>query len=325
MSRKSYYGMLLLAVICLCTGVQAAINTIPAGGTVFIGEEGLDLTAAGIDSNTQLAYWQPGNSLSNAPDYVLLVGNAINFYVNPQIFTERTGPWYRMSDQTVVLYVQDPSLAIRFYDVDTGRDATGLRVVAGEQMQFRIDNNLYPMMGRPGVAGAPVSIHVRDPNGVEYTSLINQAGVSTSLLDIPVNSGSYFTGPIWYINAPYITGIYDIWAVCNANRMRDNYEVVGKTITAVLHQPIGGGAITITIVTPTTTTPTTTTTPVPTTPVPTTTTPIPTTTVPPTTPPPSTSIPPTTTVPPTTTTPGFGALAALAAGILALIVLRKSH
>jgi hypothetical protein len=318
---KIRLGMMLLAAVCLIGAVQAAINTIPTGGTVFIGEEGLDISSS-MGGGTMIEFYAAGsNPTTDSPAKVLTV-TPTNFFVNPADFSGYTGPWYvGHHTNMVAFYVQDSSLRIRIYDVQTGRDATGLKIVAGEEMQFRIDTNLYLMADRSGVPGAPVTIHVRDPNGVEYSSLLNMGGLPTSLVDIPVNSASFYTGPVWYINAPYITGVYDIWAVCNANHMEDNYPEPGKTITPVLEQPIGEGAVNITV-----TTPTATATPTPTTPVPTTTTPVPTTTTPvPTSPPPTTTTLPVTTitVSPTTTTPGFGVLAAVAAGILALFVLRK--
>jgi hypothetical protein len=321
MIRKMQLGMVLLAAMCLIAGVQAAINTIPAGGTVFIGEEGLDISSP-MGGVTMIEFYAAGSNPTTDSATKVLTVTPNNFYVNPADFSGYTGPWYvGHHTGTVAFYVQDPSIGIRIYDVQTGRDATGLKIVAGEEMQFRIDNNLYTMTERSGVAGAPVTIHVRDPNGVEYNSLLDMSGLATSLVDIPVSSPSYYTGPIWYINAPYVTGIYDIWAECNANHMEDNYPELGKTITSVLEQPIGEEAVTITV-----TTPTTTATPTTTTPVPTTTTPIPTTTIliPTSSPPTTTTLPvTTTTAPPTTTTPGFGVLTALAAGTLALFILRK--
>ena len=88
------------------------------------------------------------------------------------------------------------------------------------------------MAQRPGVAGAPITIHIRDPTGAEFTSVRDEAGVTTSLVNIPVNTSVYDTGPVWAADPPqYQAGTYEVWADCNANGMKDNYNQAGKTTT----------------------------------------------------------------------------------------------
>ena len=113
----------------------------------------------------------------------------------------------------------------------TGREV-GSGSVAGDPLGFRIETNLYSMAQRPGVAGAPITIHIRDPTGAEFTSVQNEAGVTTSLVNIPVNTSVYDTGPVWAADSPqYQAGTYEVWADSNANGMKDNYNQVGKTTT----------------------------------------------------------------------------------------------
>ena len=112
----------------------------------------------------------------------------------------------------------------------TGREI-GTGAISGDPLGFRIETNLDAMAQRPGVAGAPITIHVRDPTGAEFTSLVN-GGVTTSLVNIPVNASVYETGPIWATDtSQYRAGSYEVWADCNANGMKDNYNQVGKTTT----------------------------------------------------------------------------------------------
>lgn len=241
-------GLILIAC-CASLPAGAAINQIPKGGTVFMGEEGLDISATGVVSGGEIGWWSPGASVSgSAPSYTLVIGDNASFYADPNIFSGRTGPWYVMSDRSLAFYVQDPYLEIRIFDVVTGRDRTFGKVVRGDELMFRIESNLYVMKER-GVAGAPVTIRVRDPKGTEYDSLVNASGIRTSLIEIPVDSTLFFTVPIWdtgYRDYPY--GVYEIWAECNANRMKDNYPVEGKTITAKEKRGIEeiGVAITVT-------------------------------------------------------------------------------
>ena len=81
-------------------------------------------------------------------------------------------------------------------------------------------------MANRGVSGAPVTIHIQAPDGSEYSSVSGN-----SLIDIPVSTASYSTGPIWSTGS-YTSGTYTIWAECNANSMNDNYGAVGKSQSA---------------------------------------------------------------------------------------------
>jgi hypothetical protein len=319
MIRVSY---LILVILLLVVPASAALNDIPSRGTVFLGEEGLDITATNVTDGLDLAWWAPGNALDSTPSYTTRVDNAEAFYINPQIFGTRTGTWYIYPTRELVFYVQEPSLDIRPIYVEMGIPVVE-KIFLGEEIRFRIDNNLYVMGERPGVEGAPVTIHVRDARGVEYAALINARGETTSLLNIPVTTSAYETVPIWDTGYPaYGEGLYEIWADCNANNMKDNYPAEGKTITAVEEWLVGGVGVTITTTTTSTPPPTTEPTPPPT-PEPTT----PPTTFPPTSPPATvTSLPPTTTTPPPTTTiPGFeGMLGLLSlAGIAILLGYRN--
>lgn len=252
---------LILLIICAILTTEAAINQIPKGGTVFIGEEDLDISATGVQSGGEIAWWAPGTMVRDSvPSYSLIIANNTSFYTDPNIFSKRTGPWYTMPDRELAFYIQQPLLQIRIFDVATGRDRTSGKVVRGDELMFRIDSNLYTMKERE-IAGAPVTIRVRNPNGVEYDSLINASGQRTSLIEIPVDSQSYYTVPIWdtgYRDYPF--GVYEIWAECNANRMMDNYFVEGGTISTKERQGIEEIGIGITATTTIPGTPVTTTT-----------------------------------------------------------------
>jgi hypothetical protein len=55
----------------------------------------------------------------------------------------------------------------------------------------------------------------------------------TSIVDIPVNTVPFYTGSIWNMGNPdvYGPGTYTIWAESNINNMKNNYEVIGKTVS----------------------------------------------------------------------------------------------
>ncbi len=184
------------------------------------------------------------------------VTDATSFYVAPQTFKGKTGTWYDMGTNSPAIIVADPNLSIRVYDVGYGQiDRTGLWVPMDFELQFRIETNLHAMTVRPGVAGAPIEVRVNQKDGIEYSTLTNRAGVATPLL-FAVDRNPYMTGPVWYPDAGYSRGVYDFYAFCNANNMKDNYNVVGKTITPLSE--------TVSLSRTTTTTPAPTQTPVPT-------------------------------------------------------------
>ncbi|MDH7594160.1 MAG: DUF3821 domain-containing protein [Methanomicrobiales archaeon] len=310
-------GALFLLPLLLITPAVAGLNEIPLGGTMFVGEEGLDITATGVPSGGEIGWWAPGTSVQDAtPSYTLRVDDNTSFYVDPITFASRTGPWYSLPDRRLAFYVQLPAIELKVFDVRTGRDRTQGKVIRGDELMFRIASNLYSMTER-GVQGAPVTIRVRDPNGVEFDSLVNASGERTSLVEIPVDSQLFFTVPIWDTGySDYQFGTYEIWAECNANKMKDNYPVEGRTITSKEERPVEEIGITVTITTTGTPTATVTPTTVFTVSPPATMTLEVTTSVAPTT-----AETPVTTPAATTTMPGY--LAATAILALLIVVLRR--
>ncbi len=333
--RKGSISLILAVLLLLPAGVLAAapIATIDPGNTVFLGEEGLDITAA-LGGATSIGWWaSAANIASSSPSYTITVSSPTSFFVAPTDFMGKLGPWYRLNaagkaDGTAFL-VADPSLDIRVEDATLGYDATDGWVPVGDEVQFRITTNLYQMTQRPGVSAVPMKINVRSPDGASYSALVNAAGMTTSLDTIPVSTSPYSTGPIWDTSRRdlYPFGTYRISAECNVNRIKDNYGAPGKTYTptiGMLDQEQNPLITVNTRTTAVTTVPTTRATTVTT---------IPTTvTSPPTTVVTTTAAPTTvlTTVPATTATtapaktPGFGAALA-AAGLLAALVLARKE
>lgn len=224
-----------LVLFCLAAlvafPVSAAITDVPSGGTVFIGEQGLNIAAANVTAGSQIArFGGGGNVQTDAPSDLVTVSDPTSFYVSPTQFGSAAGAWYTFPGRQLAFIVKDPSLQLRVINGRTGREI-GTGAISGDPLGFRIETNLDAMAQRPGVAGAPITIHVRDPTGAEFTSLVN-GGVTTSLVNIPVNASVYETGPIWATDtSQYRAGSYEVWADCNANGMKDNYNQVGKTTT----------------------------------------------------------------------------------------------
>ncbi|MFA5269773.1 MAG: DUF3821 domain-containing protein [Methanoregula sp.] len=233
--------VLALALLIIPAGVMAApaIGTIAAGNTVFLGEENLDITAA-MGPDTRIGWWASAASIpTSSPSYTISVATPSAFFITPSEFSGKLGPWYRL-DPTgqangTAFTVADPTMEIRVMDETLGVDATTNGwITTGSEVSFKITTNLYQMGQRSGVAGAPVTIKVQAPDGATYSALINGAGTTTSIVNMPVSTSPYSTGAIWDTGRSdtYPYGTYRIWAECNANSMKDNYGDVGKTYTA---------------------------------------------------------------------------------------------
>ena len=316
-------SLVFLLLIAGVSPVSGAINTVSQGGTVFIGEQGLDISAA-MDGDTKIGWWASAASISqSAPSNTYQVSSPRSFTVSQSTFGSYPGVWYRMNSSDVVngsaFTVADPTLAIQVEDTTVNVDVTNKWVPTDDEIRFRIDTNLLPIAGRAGQSSVPITIKVQDPSGATYSSLIDSTGTSKSIVEYPVTGTPFYTPSLWDTGqrATYPVGTYTIWAECNANSMKDNYNQAGKTVSQKVtlqnqdHNPIISGnypATTTTkvaVVTPVSTTQTTVT-PVITTSTPT---PVITTTVvtsaAPTSPP--TTVPPATTAPTRqpTHTPGF--------------------
>lgn len=231
----------ILAISCLIiipVGGALPISTIRPGNTIFIGEQGLDITAA-LDGDTILGWYASGATLgSSSPDYTITVSNPTSFSVNPGDYSSHTGNWYHMSSLSTpngtAFSVADPSINLNIDDTSVNVDVTNKWVPTGDDLQFRIDSNLIQITQRVGVTSVPVTIKVQSPDGALFTSLMNNAGTVTSISPYQLTTTPQSTGPIWGTNHRdlYPPGNYLVWVECNVNSMKDNYGLTGKTISS---------------------------------------------------------------------------------------------
>jgi hypothetical protein len=231
------YVLLIFGILFLINPVFAAINTISPGGTVFIGEQGLDITLA-MEGDTQIGWWASAASISSSsPTEIISVSNPGSYSISPNIFGSRTGMWYHLNtsgkSNGAAFNVANPQLDIIIEDTTVNVDVTDKWVPTGDDLRFRIDTNLYPISGRSGQSSTPITIKVQSPDGAIFSALISNSGVTTSIVDYPVTETPQYTGSIWGTGNrnTYPPGTYSIWAECNVNNMKDNYGVVGRTIS----------------------------------------------------------------------------------------------
>ncbi len=229
--------LLIFGIFFLINPVFAAINTVRPGETVFIGEQGLDITLA-MEGNTQIGWWASAAPIStSSPTEVIAVSNPASFTISPNIFGSRTGVWYHLNPSGVAngaaFNIANPQLDIGIEDTTVNVDVTDKWVPTDDELRFRIDSNLYSISGRTGQSSTPITIRVQSPDGALFSSLISNSGVTTSIVNYPVTTTPEYTGSIWGTanRATYPPGTYTIWAECNVNNMKDNYGEVGKTIS----------------------------------------------------------------------------------------------
>jgi hypothetical protein len=229
--------LLIFGILFLINPVFAAINSILPGETVFIGEQGLDITLA-MEGDTQIGWWASAASISTtSPTNVVSVSNPTGYSISPTIFGSRTGVWYHLNPSGqangTAFNVANPQLDIIVEDTTVDVDVTDKWVPTGDELRFRIDSNLYPISGRKGQSSTPITIKVQSPDGALFSALISNSGVTTSIIDYPVTTTPQYTGSIWGTGNrdSYPPGMYTIWAECNVNSMKDNYGVEGKTIS----------------------------------------------------------------------------------------------
>jgi hypothetical protein len=217
-------------MVLMVLPVSGALFTITQGSTAFIGEQGLDVTQTGALSNTKIAWFAPGiNVSSGAPSATVSVDDAKNFYIAPSVFNGKTGPWYTLPGKKLAFYVEDPKITLRIRDDTSKFEVTGTNtyVPKGDKVGFEIETNLVAITERPGISAVPMSIHIRQPNGNEFAEVSGY-----KLIDIPVSTSPFSTGPVWD-TSDYQSGTYTIWAVCNVDKMKDNYPIEGKTLTPI--------------------------------------------------------------------------------------------
>ncbi len=243
--RHNKFSVLIiaLALALLLVGSAAAVSgdykTVPEGWTVFIGEEGLNVVSC-VPSSGQIEYYASGrNPSTDAPDFTYFIPDRQTFYVNPSVFSGRTGNWYRGSNTGVVAFnVQEPSMRVLIRN-DNDNDITGRGVKRGELVDFRIETNLYAIKNRnPDATSFDFKIKVVNPNGVVYDSLIINSDSTKKLTSLGVNSDVWYwsgngaqvasntwkTAAVSGSNKEYVAGKYTIRIECNENKMLDNYN-----------------------------------------------------------------------------------------------------
>lgn len=246
---------------------DCTLKVVSQGNEVFIGEEGLDITAA-VGNAAQLAWFASGTSpATDAPGSILDVTTPRNFFIAPDTFAGKTGTWYRWigGNQGIAFEVVDPVVIIRIWDQNTKKDVTGKSVPPKSVLNFLIETNINTIIQqRCGDKPVPgfVTIRVRAEKGrtraalptlaTTFTTLQMPDGSQKALTGLAVDSETWFwvakgdqtrgwaTGALDSSGSRmYPAGTYLVRAELDFNKIRDNYKApdgsdyTGKTVTAI--------------------------------------------------------------------------------------------
>ena len=225
-----------LALAFMTMPASAGSNKIAPGQDVFVGEQGLDVSAAvGTTGAAQIAFWNAGDSLTDEPADILSVTDSRSLYISPTTFAGRTGNWYRwngFSAEGIAFSVKDPSVNIKIWDANANSDITGKSIPVGSYANFRVETNMMQIANRPGYTAADgaFAIKVRTQDGGVYTSLVGSNGAEHALTGLTVDQQVWYwigkgtdntqfptndgwdTGAVDRVgNRLYKTGVYNVW------------------------------------------------------------------------------------------------------------------
>jgi len=124
---------------------------ISRGATVFIGEQGLDVTAAMAalpGTGTKIGWWASAADVTNTPySQVYDFGSTgMTSFTVGDTFVGYTGNWYKLdvtgASVGSVFNVQDPTLSVNIWDFSQSADVTGKSVPQGDLLGFKISTKI---------------------------------------------------------------------------------------------------------------------------------------------------------------------------------------
>jgi PKD repeat protein len=213
--------VLIVLTAVMPAAVAAGNGTIcEQGATIFIGEQGLNVTHALKQANTteiitpayndsvpiltRIGWWTSAGALyDSGPSKTMDLGTGDQYkslYADQSQFVGYTGNWYLLNasgtgpvhdtpEASLVFSVQDPALNMAIRDFSTGSDVNGMSVPQGEKLGFRIETNMYPAVDSgyrgpvtPETDGY-IDIKIKDPSDTTITELYNQSAADTA--DLP--------------------------------------------------------------------------------------------------------------------------------------------
>ena len=258
----------IIGIIGICAlPAGASVADVPAGSTIFIGEEGLVLQPGVLAANdTQVAWYPAGTTVTgtSVPETTMVVTPS-SFDVTPVQFDGRTGAWYSYPNGVaqatphVAFLVDQPEAQVRLWVYPpgggSGVDGTDYKTIRGVKLGFRMETNLYPIFNRLGVTAIEpgIDLYVESPGGFTYSALYDDAATphavpitgqhpTSSYAYVPVQAGAtcvWDTG-----NAEYTPGDYTFYGYADVNGLKNVVGTIeGDTFTLLATATESPGAI----------------------------------------------------------------------------------
>jgi len=226
-------AMLLVAALVVAPVAAAPRPPISPGGTIYVGEENLDLSTI-FDTPSGTLVYAPGESNQKS----IRVGDINSFDLLSTSVGGTAGYWYAYNATTAPakdgagsvgnVYIEVPSSSLGVVLGTSTTSVDGKSVTRGQSISFRLTNNLE------GIAGAEMDIEVTTPGGGTVTTF---EGVNLSRLAVTTKNSPT-------INlTDAVTGTYTAKGV-----LKDVDKVSGSTgfDTNVVTFEVASGALAIT-------------------------------------------------------------------------------
>jgi len=169
-------ALLFILMAVMPVSAYSLRQNITQGATIFIGESGLNLTAAvnngvyydptqltttfvntsGDLVSPSIGWWASAAVIrtTSPTSGAVPVTGASSFTVNPSVFGQGVGNWYLINKSTgfantpAIFVVADPTISLDIWDIGSdsgsiGLPATGKTIVQGEYLGFKIDTNQW--------------------------------------------------------------------------------------------------------------------------------------------------------------------------------------
>jgi len=270
MGYSKYSAILLAIIVILIMPLTVSAFTpvapiIDYGATVFIGEEGLNMSLITGPSGATFGFWRSSNPSTTSPAKTLFISPNMVEITDSDYFGY-TGYWYKMLPggcYTSAFQVVDPRLEMAIMSSDQITNLNGKTVSPGQMVTFKINNNFYNFNNRYDIDAngnlTPanqnngfINIKVTSPDGGSYSSLVGLNGTATSTQNLFVNTNPYMWHSQWNTGATntnnqkiYSAGVYNIFSESTLNGMNDNIIInrSGRAISPTYTLTIGSTAV----------------------------------------------------------------------------------
>jgi len=274
MRYSKFFAILLAIIMILIIPISVSAFTpvapiINYGATVYIEEEGLNMSLITGPTGSTFGFWRSSNPETTSPVKTIFL-SPTNVEITDSDFNGYTGYWYKIlpnGTATNGFQVMDPRLDLEITSLDKISNLNGKTISPGQMVTFKLSNNFYNFNNRydadsngtlipPNQNNGFVNIKVTSPDGGSYSSLIAANRSPVSLQNIFLNNNPYVWQSQWNTSAKnannqklYSSGIYNIYAESTLNGMNDNLagNVSGRSTSPTYTLNIGSTSVALEI------------------------------------------------------------------------------